>query len=142
MGNFLARHERPLVKQLGFFKKIGFTFCIILIFSSTAYSQKYQVVEQGLVPENLDQMNKTQKAGSTIVDLFKKVEGTYQVQCFKKDYTILQSEALYQKIVSLRKEDQDVYIDLDVNSRLFLPSNASVKAIGFKKLETILYTSK
>jgi hypothetical protein len=142
MCKIFTLEKKSMKKQNDFMMKIGLIFCLVLMFSSTAYSQKYRVVQQGLVPENLDQMNKPLKAGSSIDNLFKSIEGTYQIECLKADYKVLLSESLYQKIISSRKEDQDVYVQLDEHSRLFLPSNTSIKLLGFKKLDTISYTSK
>lgn len=94
------------------------------------------------MPENLEQMKKKENSELAISAMFDRVEGTYQIQCFKEGYKVLRTEALYQKIVSLRKEDEDVYVQLDEYSRLYLPSKKAVGLAGYKKIECISYISK
>lgn len=142
MNMIFTLEKKSTKKQNDFIMKIGLFFCLILMFSSTAYSQKYQVVEQGLVPENLNEMNKKPNQNTVLNSLFSEIEGTYQVQCLVSDYKIMLSQALYDKIKQNRKPDEDVYIELDKNSRLFLPSANQIKKSDFNKLSTSIYIIK
>lgn len=142
MNMIFTNEKKSIKKQNNFLLKIALFICLILGFSSTAYSQKYQVVEQGLVPENLAEMNKKPNQVSILNSLFSEIEGTYQVQCLVPDYKIMLSQALYDKIKQNRKADEDVYIELDKNSRLFLPSANQIKRSDFHKLSSSIYITK
>lgn len=128
-------------RQRDFLRKVGLLVCMVL-FSIASYSQKYQAVQQSLIPENLDQMYKKPTQKASVSNLFKEIDGTYQIQCLVPDYKILLSEALYNKILASRKADVAVYVELDNNSRLFLPSANEIKRKDFNKLSNSIYITK
>jgi hypothetical protein len=142
MNMIFTIEKKSVQMQKDFIKKIRLLICLIFVFSSAAYSQKYQVVQQGLVPENLNEMNRKQSQGAFVNNLFAEIDGTYQIQYLVPDYKILFSEALYNKIKENRKADVDSYIELDKNSRLFLPSANEIKKRDFNKLSNSIYITK
>jgi hypothetical protein len=142
MNIIFATESQSTKVESEFIRKIGIVFCLLFVFSTSVYSQKYQIVEKGLIPENLKEMNKKPNLNTDLINLFSEIEGTYQVQCWVSDYKIMLSQALYDTIVKNRRLDEDVYVELDVNSRLFLPSVNQIKKNDFNKLSQSIYLTK
>lgn len=130
-------------RQRDFLLKVGLLLCMLAL-SSVSYAQKYQVVQQGLIPENLEAMNRkpNDSQSAAVKSLFAEIDGTYQIQFLSPDYKMLLSQTLYNKIKESRKQDVDVILELDANSRLFLPSANKIKKKDFNKLSNSIYITK
>ncbi|WP_177177186.1 hypothetical protein [Flavobacterium urocaniciphilum] len=110
---------------------------MLLGFITNSFAQKNPAYNDEMIPLNRNEDGSFMSENEMFKNNLKKIQGTFQIQISKADYTVPISESLYDKIQSSRKENEDVILFLDENSNLFLPSKNKINAIGFKKLEPI-----
>jgi len=126
--------------------KKHFTFLTLLfvMFSALTYGQKNINSQEGLIPENLEEMNRTTEVSSTesLKSLFKAITGTYQIQVSDANYKALMSRPLFNLIVESRLKDLDVTLNLDDKSVLYLPSYNKIEKSSFTKLKLSIYKAK
>ncbi|SEQ22915.1 hypothetical protein SAMN05444005_1162 [Flavobacterium urocaniciphilum] len=118
-------------------KKILLILVMLLGFITNSFAQKNPAYNDEMIPLNRNEDGSFMSENEMFKNNLKKIQGTFQIQISKADYTVPISESLYDKIQSSRKENEDVILFLDENSNLFLPSKNKINAIGFKKLEPI-----
>lgn len=124
-------------KKNTYLKRIVYILVLLFGFITNSFAQKNQTINEGSTPINRKDDGSYMSEKEMFKNNLKKIEGTYQIQVSKSEYTIPISESLYNIILSQRKENEDVYLVLDENSSLFLPSRIKINEIGFKKLEPI-----
>lgn len=114
------------------------------MFSALSFAQKNKNLQVGLVPENLEEMNKTKEVTPTesLKDLFKAISGTYQIQVSDSNYKVLMSRPLFNLIAENRLKDSDVTLNLDDKSILLIPSYNKIESSSFKKLKLSIYKAK
>ena len=124
-------------------------FCFLMFFLffgiENIFSQKAQFVNQaGLIPinENYGKSSSNGNVSDETKTLFSQVDGTFQVQLLHEDYKVLFSKNLYQMIIDKRLEDQDVFVTLDENSILFIPSSQKIRSINFEKLSQTIFIKR
>lgn len=124
-------------------------FCFLMFFLffgiNNIYSQKAQFVNQAdLIPinENYGKSSFNGNVSEDIKTLFSQIDGTFQVQMLHKDYKVLFSKNLYQMIIDKRLEDQDVFVTLDENSILFIPSSQKIRSMNFEKLPQTIFIKR
>ena len=117
--------------------RIVLILVLMLGFIASTHAQKNQISNEGMTPINRDVNGNFISEKAIFKNNLKEIEGTYQIQVSKSGYTVPLSESLYDKIQSQRKENEDVYLILDENSKLFLPARIKIKSVGFTKLDPI-----
>lgn len=118
-------------------KRIVLILVLMLGFITNSFAQKNQTSDEGMLPINRGEDGNFMSEKVVFKNNLKKIEGTYQIQVSISGYTVPLSESLYDKIQSQRKENEDVYLILDENSKLFLPARIKINTAGFKKLDLI-----
>ena len=136
------------MKNMSFKKKRSYVFqyMFFLFFTTIGFSQKNVNLIQGQVPINIEEMSRSglqQSSNSTsTIALFKSIEGTYQIQIKDSEYKVMFSKFIYELIQTKRLKSEDVYLQLDKKSTLYLPSLDKLKSINFKELKSSIYKTK
>ena len=133
----LTKKNNYMKKKNIYSNKFFLILVLLLGFITNSFAQKNPVYNDEMIPLNRSEDGRFLSENQIFKNNLKKIEGTYQIQISKSEYTVPISESLYDKIQSSRKENEDVVLFLDENSNLFLPSENKINAIGFKKLEPI-----
>jgi len=133
----LTKKNNYMKKKNIYSNKFFLILVLFLGFITNSFAQKNPVYNDEMIPLNRSEDGRFLSENQIFKNNLKKIEGTYQIQISKSEYTVPISESLYDKIQSSRKENEDVVLFLDENSNLFLPSENKINAIGFKKLEPI-----
>lgn len=129
-------------KKNTYLKRITYILVLLFGFIINSFAQKNHSLNQGTAPINRKDDGSFMSEKEMFKNNLKKIEGTYQIQVSKSEYTVPISESLYNIILSERKENEDVYLILNENSSLFLPARIKINAIGFKRLEPIKVVTK
>jgi hypothetical protein len=82
----------------------------------------------------IDHQVKTESSVST-------EEGTYQIiTSGSKHERVFTTEMISSfKIEENRKENEDVFIEINPSTKIFIPSLNSINALGFQKLTTVIH---
>lgn len=112
-----------------------------ITFSQTLFAQR----EYKAKTNSVEQTTASDSPGSEkakLNNLLTELEGSYQFQITKLDYKPVLSVELLENIKNSRTEGQDIYLDIDEYTKLFIPSKSTMNSNNFKKLERIIYISK
>lgn len=67
-----------------------------------------------------------------------KLEGTFQFQINKENYSLILTDELINKIKTSRKDSENVTIQIDEFVSLFIPSYSQINSSEFKSLDSVI----
>lgn len=117
-------------------------FCLISI-TQNAFGQSREKTKNAprvLTLENPQSTNVDSKF--YLKNLKEELQGTYQIQISEPNYSVVITKQILERIQNERLQNEDVYLELDEHSKVFVPSKDNIQGANFTPLATSLHISK
>lgn len=81
------------------------------------------------------------KEKQELIELYKSIEGTYQIQLIDVRYVPSMHISFAETIIKNRKKTEDNYVQFNSDIRILILSEDSINSAGFKPVDRIKYIS-
>lgn len=125
-----------------FNKKFKLALLFLTIINFNSFSQEEVIKRTPKASSNVESVKGINNEKDQLHKLMVEMEGSYQFQISKPDYSPVVSLELLDRIQKSRLENENSTIVLDQYISILVVSKSKMTSIGFQKLENLIYVNK
>jgi hypothetical protein len=125
-----------------FNKKFNLVFLFLIVINFNSFSQEEVEKRTPKATSNVESVKGVDNERDQLHKLMVEMEGSFQFQISKPDYSPVVSLELLDRIQKSRLENENSTIVLDQYITILIVSKSKMESSGFQKLENIIYVNK